>query len=122
MSPTHIVLVDRGPLSMKSDRGLQTFADARHSGAFTPITSDFVIFPVIRLRESQKNIRTRLKILTTPLDLDSVLTVTRHRGYFLKAKYPVPSGQGECAGTHDFGAYNSTKPITSEPVTSICCE
>ena len=83
---------------MKSDRGLSTFADAQNRNDFAPITSDFDTFPLIRLRESQKNLRTRLKNFITPLEQDSVLKDTRHRGYFFTAKYPVLSGQGEYAG------------------------
>ena len=103
---------------MKSDRGLSTFADARHSGVFIPIASDLVIFPLIRLRESQKNIRTRLKIRITPLDLDSILTVTRHRGYFLEAKYPVLFGQ-ENMQVHGVHGSVRDRPRSDRPTARI---
>lgn len=54
------------PLSMKSDGGLSTFADARHRTVFALITSDLVRFsPIVigETRESQKNLRTRLSRL-----------------------------------------------------------
>lgn len=80
------------PLQSKSDGGLSTFADARHSGENNPMTSNLVIIPPIRHREFQKNLRTLLKISNSVSCLNSVLIVTRHRGYFHRTKYPIPSG------------------------------